>query len=81
MIRIVIEVGEQHGQPIDAGGYPLAGVNVRTEPFNAKAETESVGSTWAGLCMAINDFMRSRGAVDFDCLKQLQHPITKKRNG
>jgi hypothetical protein len=70
-IRIVIDIDIPKGPQIDAGGYTLAGVNVVTEPFTAADQPASIGATWAGLCVAINDFMRSRGATNFNCLRQL----------
>jgi hypothetical protein len=68
-IRIIIDIDTPKGPKIDAGGYTLAGVNVVTEPFTPADQPASVGTTWAGLCMAINDFMRARGATNFDCLR------------
>jgi hypothetical protein len=47
-----------------------AGVAVHTEAFSAKEQPTHVGTTWIGICTAINDYMRAGGARDFDCLKK-----------
>lgn len=47
-----------------------AGVQVQSNlPPHADLVSDAEGSTWVGLCMAINKYMRSRGVPEFDCLK------------
>lgn len=68
-MRMVIEISTTGPGPHTEFG---AGVLVKTEPFNTANIPPSEGCTWAGICMAINDYMHSRGAHDFDCLKRMQ---------
>jgi len=73
MIKMTIEI-----DAITAAGLPAgvrnefgAGVRVMTEGEDLKNASDSEGQTWVGLCTAINEYMRSRGAPKFDCLKPL----------
>lgn len=66
-IRMTIEIKETHGLgPTNEFG---AGVRVMTDGQQLHAARDSEGQTWVGLCTAINDYMRARGAPAFDCLK------------
>lgn len=75
MIRMVIEISEVQlpGQTTEFG----AGVRVATDPFIATETPKSEGATWVGLSMAINDYMRARGAPDFNCLAPHLPTLTK----
>ncbi len=68
MITMSIEIQTvRSGAPANEFG---AGVNVTsTLPQHADLVDDAEGSTWVGLCMAINKYMRARGVPDFDCLK------------
>ena len=48
-----------------------AGVHVHGIVDDPAKVPEAEGATMIGICMAINDYMRSRGAANFNCLKQL----------
>lgn len=68
MIRMVIEIDLV---PVGQQGNEFgAGVLVHAEIPWPKAQPEAVAATYVGICLAINDYMRSRGCPDFDCLKQ-----------
>lgn len=34
--------------------------------------SDSEGATFVGICTSINEYMRSRGVPDFNCLKQVK---------
>lgn len=59
-IRIVIDVSST------ADGRVAVGAN--TEPFKMLGTPDAVGEMWVGICMAINEYVRSQGIVGFDCL-------------
>jgi hypothetical protein len=61
MIKITIEI-----RSVPGGGV---GVNVETEMPQDQPQGPGEGGTWAGLCVAINEYMRSHGVPKFDCLK------------
>lgn len=67
-IRMTIEIEETHG--LGLANEFGAGVRVMTDGQQLHAARDSEGQTWVGLCMAINDYMRARGAPTFDCLKR-----------
>lgn len=64
MIRMIIQIDTDHTTP------NLAGVAVHTEAFDPKDQPTHVGTTWIGICYAINDYMRAGGALNFDCMKR-----------
>ena len=63
-LRLIIEIVPNEDRP---DGYP-AGVIVVTEAFAPGDVPDAVGATWVGICTAVNGYMRSRGAENFDCL-------------
>jgi hypothetical protein len=68
-ITINIEIAEV---PLSAPGRNEFGAGVKVQsklPPSADLVGDAEGSTWVGLCMAINKYMRERGVADFDCLK------------
>lgn len=69
-IRMIVDIGTavESGPRNEFG----VGVAVHTEEFRLSATPEGEGATWCGICKAINDYMRSRGAREFDCLKPRQ---------
>jgi len=67
MITIKIEIDLA---PTERANEFGAGVLVHAEIPWPKAQPEAVGATYVGICTAINDYMRSRGCPNFDCLKQ-----------
>lgn len=62
MITLQITIAE-----IPQGGV---GVNVQTNGADMTTATDEEGATWVGLCQAINGYMHSVGATNFDCLRQ-----------
>jgi hypothetical protein len=66
--------------PVGQGGV---GVLAETLPFTPREETEAVGEMWVGVCLAINDYVRSMGIADFDCMKQCPDGVeaTQDRGG
>lgn len=67
MIRITIEIDLA---PTGQGNEFGAGVLVHANIADVQKQPQPVGATYIGICMAINQYMRSRGAPHFDCLKQ-----------
>lgn len=61
MIRVTVD--------IEVKGHRRAGVNV-TARFDPRTVHDVEGATFVGICLAINTYMRSHGAPDFDCLKR-----------
>jgi hypothetical protein len=69
MITIAIEISAVPAGSGDANEFG-AGVQVSSKlPAHADLVHDAEGSTWVGLCMAINQYMRARGVPAFDCLK------------
>lgn len=69
MIKMTVEISEAAtSQKNEFGVGVMVYTNLRQHPL-----TDHEGATFAGLCLAINEYMRSRGALDFDCLKQVRH--------
>lgn len=68
MIRLTIEI-----QAVPSGGNEFgAGVRVSSDgPVDPRRTPEAEGATLLGLGMAINEYMRSRGCPQFNCLKGL----------
>ena len=64
MIRMLIEVSKNDA---DDGSV---NVRVKVDPFRPVEEDRNVGEMWTGICLAINDYMHSRGVVDFDILTE-----------
>jgi hypothetical protein len=64
VIRMTIEIDVVVSGSNEFG----AGVNVQTDPFVPHQQPQAVGATWCGICMAINEYMRSRGVPNFDCM-------------
>jgi len=71
-IRMLIEITEVTSGPRNEFG---AGVLVHTEAGALNAP-DSEGSTWVGLCLAINQYMRSRGCPEFNCMKPMKAVTT-----
>lgn len=65
-IRIEIDMAKA-GQAANEFG---AGVLVHSNIGNPRAHPDAVGATFVGICLAINKYMHSRGATEFDCLKK-----------
>lgn len=66
MIRLRIEI-----DAVSSGGNEFGvGVLVHNDAFRASEVTDGEGATFIGICMAINEYMRSRGSPDFDCLRE-----------
>ncbi len=64
MIRFIVEI-----DTVPTGGNEF-GVGVRIAgAVSPRGVPEGEGATLVGIGMAINDYMRSRGAIDFNCLK------------
>ena len=66
MIKMTIEIDLA---PVGGNEFG-AGVQVFTNIADPRAQPQAVGATFVGICLAINDYMHSRGAPGFDCLKQ-----------
>lgn len=67
MIEMKIQIAQ-----VQTGGNEFgAGVDVITVIQPGTPDSE--GATFVGICMAINEYMRSRGAPNFDCLKTQRH--------
>lgn len=66
-ITVQVHIGKVINGPKNVYGV---GVSVVTASPNSAGVSDEEGATWVGICMAINDYMQSRGATDFDCLKQ-----------
>lgn len=56
--------------PMGGGNEFGAGVHVHASIPWPQSQPVAVGATYVGICQAINEYMRSRGCPDFDCLNQ-----------
>jgi hypothetical protein len=67
MITLQLEIST-----VQTGGNEF-GVSVRITggPLDVKNTPEAEGATLIGVGMAINEYMRARGASNFNCLKGL----------
>lgn len=54
----------------DPVGKDGVGVLAETLPFTPGEETDNVGAMWVGVCLAVNEYVRSQGIDGFDCMKQ-----------
>lgn len=70
MIKMTIEIATV---PPGTSGINEFGVGVKVQtimiPHNAP---DGEGATFVGICLAINDYMHSRGVPAFDCLKLIR---------
>ena len=77
MIRFTVEIGTvpailSEDYPPFPGGSNEFGVGVRISgTVNLDTAAEGEGATLCGIAMAINEYMHSRGAPEFNCLKGL----------
>jgi hypothetical protein len=70
MIKMTIEIASV---PAGTTGINEFGVGVKVNTIMIPNDTlDGEGTTFAGICLAINDYMHSRGAPAFDCLKMLR---------
>jgi hypothetical protein len=51
---------------LERGGVGIAS---DTAPFDPTSTPTNVGLTWVGVCMVVNDYLRSIGVKDFDCMR------------
>lgn len=67
MIRFTVEI-----ETVKTGGNEFGvGVRIAGEAIIPRMVPEGEGATLIGIGMAINEYMHSRGAPDFNCLKGL----------
>ena len=66
---MTIEIADAPTRRDDEFGVSIL---VKTKPFNPKATSKAVGVAWCGICFVINEYMRSHGYPDFDCMKRVQ---------
>jgi len=70
MIKMSIEIDSV---PPGTAGINEFGVGVKVKTIVIPIDTpDGEGATFLGISMAINDYMNSRGAPEFDCLKMIR---------
>lgn len=68
MIRFIVEIDTA---PFEGNEFGVGVRVVGDTDLDVQAVPEGEGATLIGIGMAINDYMRSRGAPQFNCLKGL----------
>lgn len=68
MITMTVEISEVTTSEKNEFGV---GVMVHTS-IQKPVPSDNEGATFVGICTAINEYMRSRGVPDFNCLQQIK---------